>query len=78
MRPVGAELFHADRQTDGRANIRVLILFFAVLRPRMKISTLINMTSSILSQLIHRPCQKHGAFYVNFKCDSVKRNYGEA
>jgi hypothetical protein len=36
IRPAGAELFHADRHTDGRTDMTKLIVAFRILRPRPK------------------------------------------
>ena len=38
IRPVGAELFHADRRTDERTGKIQLIVAFAILRTRLKMS----------------------------------------
>jgi hypothetical protein len=34
--PVGAELFHGDRRTNGQTDISKLIVTFAILRMRLK------------------------------------------
>jgi len=39
IRSVGAELFHADGQTDGQTDMTKLIVFFAILRTGLKITT---------------------------------------
>jgi len=36
IRPMGAELFHADRRSDGRTNRETWQLFTATLRTRVK------------------------------------------
>jgi hypothetical protein len=36
IRPVGAELFHADGGTDGRTDMTKLIVAFAILRTSLK------------------------------------------
>jgi hypothetical protein len=36
IRPVGAELFNADRGTDGLTDMTKLIFAFAILRTRLK------------------------------------------
>jgi hypothetical protein len=36
IRPGGAELFHADSRTYGQTDTTKLIVFFAILRKRVK------------------------------------------
>jgi hypothetical protein len=42
IRPIGAELFHADRPTEGQTGMtkQIAAFFFAILRKRLKIQTM--------------------------------------
>jgi len=42
IRPVGAELFHADGRTDGRPDIRKPNVVFRILRARLKTVLFVN------------------------------------
>jgi hypothetical protein len=39
IRPVGAELFHADGRTDRQTDMKKLIVVFAILQTRQKMLT---------------------------------------
>ena len=36
IRPVGADLFHAEKRTDGQTDMKKLIVHFEILRTRLK------------------------------------------
>jgi hypothetical protein len=45
---VGAKLFHADRQTDGRAGITKLIVAFAIVQRRLQLCVGLTNISTLM------------------------------